>query len=282
MDCQPKNLCRAPLKGSRHDSSAATHRGGGLERGHTFRDVGNEHSEVAHFIFGFPRRNRGERHATGIALSPPPPLPGGDLHAQPPSQQPEPFNRPPTSPCNDSWGVRENFPWEEGAKVGAHSHHRHRVRSLHSSSRAGTAAEETYASPAPVPRLHPHGLAFVGEKYNNPVAASFASGTAPPVHRRVASLKADNPVAFHQQIWGRGAPGEQSRSGRSTVMAPWGSWRHPLRRRRFLVCSRLTGSLSSGRSAIIPVAASIASGTTPPVHRRVASLKADNAVAFHQ
>ena len=103
-----------------------------------------------------------------------------------------------------------------------------------------------------------------GRSTTIPVAASFASGTAPPVHRRVASLKADNAIAFHQQIWGRGASAEQFRSGRSTVMAPGGSWRHPLRRRRFLVFSRLTGSLSSGRSTTIPVAASIASGTTPP------------------
>ena len=124
---------------------------------------------------------------------------------------------------------------EKGVKAGAHSHHRHRFRSLHSSSRAGTTAEETYASPAPVPPLQPHGPLSSGRSTTIPVAASFASGTAPPVHRRVASLKADNAVAFHQQIWGRGAPAEQSRSGRSIVMAPGGSWRHPLRRRRFLI-----------------------------------------------
>ena len=80
------------------------------------------------------------------------------------------------------------------------------------------------------------------------------------------SLKADNAIAFHQQIWGRG-PREQFRSGRTgmVVLLPGEPVRlKTLRRRRFLVFSRLTGSLSSGRSTTIPVAASIASGTTPP------------------
>ena len=235
--------------------------------------------------FSVPRaENRGERHAAGNALSPPPPLPVGDLHAQPPSQQLEPFNRPPTSPCNDSWGVRENSPPGGGSKSGSAQSPpppfplTSQLKSSRNCRRGDIcfagAGSSSSASRARFRR---------GEVQPSPLLLPLPPVLLPPpVHRRVASLKADNAVAFHQQIWGRGAPAEQSRSGRSTVMAPGGSWRHPLRRRRFLVFSRFTGSLSSGRSTTIPFAASIASGTTPPVRRRVASLKADNTVAFHQ
>ena len=167
MDCQPKNLFRAPLKGSRHDSSAATHRGGGLERGHTFRDVdiGNEHSEVAHFIFGFPRRNRGERHATGIALSPPPPH-GGDLHY---SRLPSSWNfRPPTSPCNDSWGVRENSSSGEGSKSGSAQSPPppFPLTSQLKSSRNYRRGDICFAGAGSSPSASR--AAFVGEKYNHP------------------------------------------------------------------------------------------------------------------
>ena len=284
MDCQPKNLFRAPLKGSRHDSSAATHRGGGLERGHTFRDVdiGNEHSEVAHFI-GFPRRKqrretcrwrRAEPPATSRRGSPrAAAVPAAGTHSTS-DQPPQRFvGRPRKLPIGRREQKRERERTVTTAVVSAH---------------AIAPVEQELLQRRRMLRRRRFlvfclmGWLSSGRTTTIPAAASIASGTSPPVHPRDASLKADNAVAFHQQRWGRGAPAEQPQFERSTVMTPGGSWRHPLRRRRFLVFSRLTSSLSSGRSTTIPSHASFAFRTVPPVHRRVAFLEADNAVASHR